>query len=176
VLERWFAGAETSKEQKFAQASHYDFWRASPEGQVFLIRGYQEDCQHNLSSKAILDSALPIWRLGEVLIHAARLARLLERDANTAVNVVFRARFTGLLGRVLTPSANPLEYSRVKGTATQRGEATVEATVQGERIETELAAVMYPIVASLYEHLGVTGPSERSVQVEVERLIASRRP
>lgn len=62
-------------------------------GRMFLIRGYQEDGAETFPAGTILDTTLPLWRMGEVLLHAEKLASLLRKDADTAVTVHFRAMF-----------------------------------------------------------------------------------
>ena len=73
---------------------------------MFLIRGYQEDSQETFAAGQIFDTGLPIWRLGEALLHAAYLASLLKREEGSAITIKFRVLYTGLTGRVLKASAN----------------------------------------------------------------------
>lgn len=47
AIECWIGG-DTSEHRNFQDAAHSDFWRVSPEGRAFLIRGYQEDGEHAL--------------------------------------------------------------------------------------------------------------------------------
>jgi transcriptional regulator with XRE-family HTH domain len=156
--------------------AHCDFWRATPAGRMFLIRGYQEDSQETFPPATIFDSGLPIWRLGEALLHAARLAELLKQDENSTITVRFRALYTGLIGRVLKAWANPLTDLLVEGAAARSDEAMLEIVVPASAIEKDLAAHIFPLVASLYERFGVTGLTLDRVRAEVERLQKSRIP
>lgn len=96
VLECWI-----DPEHSFSpDVARSDFWRAAPNGSMFLIRGYQEDGRDGagVSPGTRLDVALPIYRMGECLLQAASLAEnLAGRDAE----VLFHARYTGLAGRSL---------------------------------------------------------------------------
>jgi transcriptional regulator with XRE-family HTH domain len=157
-------------------AAHCDFWRATPAGRMFLIRGYQEDSQETFPPATIFDSGLPIWRLGEALLHAARLAELLKQDENSTITVRFRALYTGLIGRVLKAWANPLTDLLVEGAAARSDEAMLEIVVPASAIEKDLAAHIFPLVASLYERFGVTGLTLDRLRAEVERLRKSRIP
>jgi len=173
VLECWLAPGDSGIDRRFYDAASCDFWRAAPAGRMFLIRGYQEDAQETFPPGAIFDPGLPIWRLGEAFLHAARLASLMKRETESNITIRFRARYTGLSGRVLRVWANPLTSLLIEGTA-RSDEATLEAIVPAQEIENHLAQHIVPLVASLYERFGVTGLSVNGVQAEVERFQKSR--
>ena len=135
VLECWLAPGDSGVDRMFYDAGHCDFWRATPTGRMFLIRAYQEDAQETFAPGTIFDTTLVIWRLGEALLHAARLAALLQRDKDSAVTVRFRAYYNGLSGRVLKAWANPLADLLVEGSVARSDEAIVEAVVPANDIE-----------------------------------------
>lgn len=56
LIESWLIG------NTFNDPAHADFWRASPEGNMFLLRGYQEDSQDDYEAGDVFDVILPIWR------------------------------------------------------------------------------------------------------------------
>lgn len=89
-------------------AAHSDFWRVSPEGRGYLMRGYQEDgpevAPRGVEPGTTLDLALPIWRAGEALLRVADLALKLE----AASTVTFTAGYEGLQGRRLKSISNEL--------------------------------------------------------------------
>ena len=70
LIECWLA---TSRQ---GEPAHSDFWRASPSGMMFLLRGYQEDEEYSPAG-TIFDFTIPIWRVAECLLHAERLAKAL---------------------------------------------------------------------------------------------------
>ena len=176
VLECWHAPAKDGIDHVFSNAADCDFWRAAPTGRMFLIRGYQEDAQETFPPGAIFDSAWPIRRLGEALLHAERLSALLKREETSTVTVKFRALYTGLSGRILRAWATPLTDLLVEGSPARSDEAMLEAIVPAADIEKNLAAHVFPLVASLYERFGVTGLSVGRVQAELERFRKSRMP
>ena len=93
IIECWL------KDSLSKDAAHSDFWRASPQGMMFLVRGYEEDSEAaRLKPGTILDLVLPIWRIAEYLLHAERLARELKAEL---ASVVFCVKWSGLSGRVL---------------------------------------------------------------------------
>ena len=155
-------------------AAHCDFWRAAPTGRMFLIRGYQEDSQETFAPATIFDTGLPIWRLGEALLHAARLAALLKQEESSTITIRFRVLYTGLTGRVLKAWANPLIDLLAEGGAARSDEAMLETVVPASAVEKDLASAVFPLIASLYERFGVTGLSLDRVRAEVERLQNSR--
>jgi transcriptional regulator with XRE-family HTH domain len=173
VIECWLS---PPTDRALVDAAHCDFWRAAPTGRMFLIRGYQEDSQDMFLPATIFDSGLPIWRLGEALLHAARLSELLKTEEGSAITVHFRALYSGLLGRILKAWANPLADLLVEGAAARSDEATLETTVPASAIEKDLASVVFPLMTSLYERFGVTGLGLDRVRAEVERLQKSGIP
>ena len=70
--------------------AHSDFWRASSEAQLFLMRGYQEDGSENptVEPGTLFDLTLPIWRTGEVLLHAASMSRQYGADQAQVIFIV----------------------------------------------------------------------------------------
>ena len=130
--------------------------------------------QETFPPKTIFDVSLPIWRMGETLLHAARLAALLKRDGQTEITVRFRARYTGLLGRVLKAWTNPLVNLLIEGMAARSDEAVLEAIIPVADVETRLAENILPLAASLFERFGVRELPESLVRAEVARLLQKR--
>ncbi|HZY12379.1 MAG TPA: transcriptional regulator, partial [Beijerinckiaceae bacterium] len=124
--------------------------------------------------RTIFDTTLPIWRMGEALLHARNLAGAIADDPH-ATKVQFRALYTGLSGRVLRSWANPLTDLFVKGSGASRSdEAALEISASVHEIEDDLGKVLHPMVASLFERFGVTGLPVDWVRTEVERLKQGR--
>ncbi len=84
---------------------HSDFWQASPSGQFFLLRGYQEDDQEisDYQPGEAFDLTLPTWRVAEVLYHAMAMAEQFGGEGGRLTIVV---EWTGLAGRWLRAWAN----------------------------------------------------------------------
>ena len=99
------------EEDRFSDGAHSDFWRASPEGKLFLLRGYQDDGhdarRQGVQPGTVLDLELPVWRVGECLLHAHRLANALEVHS---ASVLIRFAWEGLANRVLSNWACPQRY------------------------------------------------------------------
>jgi hypothetical protein len=95
----------------FRFSGHSDFWRASPKGMMFLLRGYQEDSNPNAEPWTVLDVTLPIWRIGECLLHAERLAKTMM--GSEATSIAFRAVWTDLWVAPLYPGRPHAGYSSI---------------------------------------------------------------
>lgn len=174
TIECWLAPESDKAARAFNDPAHCDFWRAEPSGRLFLIRGYQEDSEETFPPATILDTTLPIWRMGEALLHAGRLASLLRKSEEAPVTIRFRALYAGLGGRVLRSWANPLSDLVFEGHAARSAEAALETELAAENVEAQLAEHLLPLVSSLYERFGVTGLSLKRVQSEVDRLRSRR--
>jgi transcriptional regulator with XRE-family HTH domain len=173
TIECWLSPQRESVDRLLNDPAHCDYWRATPTGRLFLIRGYQEDGQETFPPGSILDTTLPIWRMGEALLHAERLASLLQKDVSP-VTVRFRALYSGLSGRVLRSWASPLSEMLVEGRAARGDEAVLEAILPATDMTNRLAEHIFPLVSSLYERFGVTGLAVSRVRAEVDRLLGSR--
>lgn len=151
--------------------SHCDFWRAAPSGRLMTIRGYREDSEETFPPASIMDMTLPIWALSEGLLHAARLAKLLKRK-DGEITVHFRVLYTGLSGRLLRSWTRPLQGGiHMVASAAKSDEAMLETTVLAGKIETDLAACVYPLVASLFERFGVSKLALDYVKGEIDSFL-----
>jgi transcriptional regulator with XRE-family HTH domain len=173
TIECWLKPSDApGANRPLGDPAHCDFWRVAPSGRAFIMRGYQEDSQDTFAPGTIFDTTLPVWRMGELLMHAAQLATLLKRDTSH-IKVRMRAHYTGLTGRVLRNWGNPSSDLIFEGGAARSDEALLETTVTIPDIKEKLADVLHPLVASLFERFGVSGLSVERVRAEVGRLTAN---
>lgn len=174
AIECWLAPETDERDRAFNDPAHCDFWRAVPSGRLFLMRGYQEDGEETFPPGTIFDTTLPIWRIGEGLLHAERLAQLMRKSDQSVIAIRFRALYSGLSGRILRSWSNPLSDLMIEGHAARSDEAVLETTIPATDVESRLAEHVFPLVSSLYERFGVTGLSESRVQAELGRLLSQR--
>lgn len=151
-------------------AAHSDFWRISTDGLAFLIRGYQEDgpevAAQGFSNGTVLDVTIPVWRCGEVLLHAQALASALgDRDAD----VKFHVEYTGLSARHLASVSRPRLLFDDRHTSHQAGK-TLDTTVRGSMIRDQLPEILYPFLRPLYEIFSFFQLSEILVQEEITKM------
>ena len=141
-----------------------DYWRATPDGRFFLLRGYQEDTEmERLEPGTAVETTLPIWRVGEALLHAARMAKALD-----APRLELLMRWEGLLGRRLG-SEKLEERSRPSNASTI--EAAVD--VRTDAIEAHLPRLVRDLVSPLFTAFGF---SELPMAFYEHEVAAMRRP
>jgi hypothetical protein len=133
----------------FRFTGHSDFWQASPKGMMFLLRGYQEDSTRDVEPGTILDLILPIWRMGECLLHAERLAKMLMRTE--ATTIAFRSVWTGLTGRTLVSWANPRRPFFDPRGPSRQDSVTSECTIPSDQISETLPELVKGLTQPLYE-------------------------
>lgn len=174
LVECWLGKPDA--ERAFPDPAHSDFWQVSRAGNAYLQRGYQEDGP-DLEAGTIFDVTLPIWRTGEVLLHAAWLAR--ELGTGSSGKIHFFARYTGLAGRRLFSWAKPLlqlDLTETQRARTDSIDLALETTVG--RVEEALEDVAETALRPLYERFdGFDPPRELFVSqvADLQRHIASAR-
>jgi transcriptional regulator with XRE-family HTH domain len=174
TVECWIRppATDTRITRALADPAHCDFWRAAPTGRFFLMRGYQEDSQEAVAPGTIIDITLPIWRLSEGLLHAARMAAALGKEGAPGITVRFRALYTGLTGRV--PRSLQGRTYLLEATPAKSDEALLETIAPAPQIENALPDIVQPIVASLYERFGVAHIAPELVAAEIARFRSGR--
>lgn len=172
IIECWLGRPHSGR--VFDDPAHNDFWRASPAGRLYLQRGYQEDGPDVLEPGTILDLILPIWRCGEVLLHAQSLAHALAPDQNLQIKL--RARFTGLSGRELVAWAKPSRrHSGPDRYRSRTDEVVTSIATQSGDIRSGMASLVRAWVTPLYDRFDFPDLSEGFVQQEVTELTAPKR-
>ena len=167
AIECWIGG-DTSEHPKDRDSAHSDFWRVSPDGLAFLLRGYQEDGERaasvGIEPGTALDAELPIWRVGEGLLHAAYLGEHLA-----SASLTFSARYTGVRGRSLTMWVNPMGGPWAGGTS--KDDSVVLSThVETPAVSPNLADIIQALLVPLYERFDFSRLPLEVVRREVERL------
>jgi hypothetical protein len=132
---------------KFPDAAYSDFWRASPKGMLFLLRGYQEDSADKYEPGTVFDLVLPIWRIGECLLHAERFTSELS---GTITSILFHAYWRGLSNRTLVSWANPRIFVS-PGFVSKEFRVESEVIIPTEQISTHLPEIIYNVTRPLYE-------------------------
>ena len=144
VIEFWLRETESA-----------DFWRADPKGRMFLLRRLQEDTDfRNTPPGTFLDLILPVWRTGEYLLHAARLAERLEAEV-----VDITMTWQGLAGRELRSLAGPGRML-MPGRVCRDHEVTTSVTVSASDISDTLPEVVKKLVGPPYARFGFFEPSD----------------
>ncbi|MFO2160719.1 hypothetical protein QOU60_03055 [Pseudomonas aeruginosa] len=133
-------------------AAHSDFWRIHPDGLAFLLRGFQEDgMDAQLPGRApippatVFDITLPVWRVGEALLHARSLAANLFEGPTT---IRFVVNYEGLAGRSLASITNlrPVREGRVA----RQDTITLNSHIDAQAIDPNLPEIVHPLLSPLY--------------------------
>jgi hypothetical protein len=158
-------------ESEEREPAHADFWRASPEGRLFLLRGFQEDEPDNLKGRVApgetLDRRLPMWRAGECLLHATRLAERLGVP-NTALNL--RMNWTGLAGRRLTDVFGDWP-DPTGGVASRQNAVSASVTVDADRVRLQLTDLVCQLLGPLFEIFNFEVPNRNQVDAQLAKML-----
>jgi transcriptional regulator with XRE-family HTH domain len=145
LVECWLGGDTEPGTFGQRDAAHSDFWRISPDGYAFLLRGYQEDGLEQRPPATLFDITLPVWRAGEVLLHAEKLAANLIDGPAT---VSFAVHYRGLAGRSLTSVTG--DRLLFDGHVARQDAITMRTTVEATSIAPNLPEIIHPLLAPLY--------------------------
>lgn len=145
LVECWLGGEAEPGAFGQHDAAHSDFWRISPDGFAFLLRGYQEDSLENRPPQTLFDITLPVWRVGEAMLQAERLASNLVEGPAT---ITFAAHYHGLAGRSLTS----VDGRRMifEGHVARQNAITERTTIEAASIGPNLPEIIHPLLAPLY--------------------------
>lgn len=166
-IEAWLANAP------YPDVSHADFWRIDPQGNFFLLRGYQEDSSDAhlgfATPGTVFEITLPVWRLGEFLLRVADLGEVMfEGDFEIVVN----CSWTGLQGRRLTVQNRRrfLGGSYICGVDT----VTTEAQIALRDVRDLLPETVRSLELRLYEHFDFFAPPEAFFKEELDEMLKNR--
>jgi hypothetical protein len=151
-------------------AEHADFWRISPRGQLFIIRGYAEDSERiQVAPGTVLDLTLPVWRVGECLLYIVRLATALGADHTT---IAIRCHWTGLRGRRLV--AIDGRRAMFEDRVARSNECITSIGTPANRIAAALPEIVRELVEPLFVLFDFFRPGDDFYTVELDRLQQGR--
>jgi hypothetical protein len=142
-----------------------DFWRANPSGEMFLMRRLQEDVDFpSQPTGSFLDVTLPVWRVGECLLHATRLAQRLEAST---ISVIFS--WKGLEGRELRALASPTR-SLMPGKICHEDEVNTSTTRSVTEVVETLPEIVQHLLTPLYARFDFFDPPTGFYAGELSRM------
>lgn len=150
-LEAW-VGIPSRKDFAYGPSTA-DFWRVSNTGQLYSIRGFQEDDPSQpAKSGTDFDVRIPAGRVGEALIFAGRLATTFDEVDHVAL----QCRFNGLANRHLTHLGAMGTWPRftLGQSVSRTPEAELRKLVTLPQMEDNLAEVVHEFLSPLYERFG----------------------
>ena len=151
AVECWIGGdPQAAPEDR--DADHSDFWRISPEGLAFLLRGLQEDslearlgARNPVAPGTVFDLTLPVWRVGEALLQSARLAENLFNGPST---IRFVVEYKGLEGRELK-CINGRRHV-FEGRRSRQDAISLTTHIEAQSIGPNLPEILHPMLSPLY--------------------------
>lgn len=152
-----------------ADTAHADFWRASKGGQLFLIRGFQEDTSGFPKSDGpgtVFDLTLPAWRVAECLIHAGYMA---ETIGGPDSKVRFRFGWEGLAGRHLVA-----ERRDVRPRISHQNAFSITIVTDANQISNNLPELVDSVVRPLFELFEFFEIPATLAAEEVAKLLGGR--
>lgn len=143
ALECWMFGPE----QMFPDPAHSDYWRASGDGMLYLVRGFEEDSRPDqLVPGRFMSADLPLVRCAEMLLHAHELCSLLGARSSW---LRMRVRWSGLAARVLTTW--PDRLGSALRNACEHALVDSEVELESDRIVPELAETVAALTRPLFD-------------------------
>jgi hypothetical protein len=162
TVECWLAEPGLSQDP-----SHSDFWRASPRGTMFLARGYEEDSRTpQVKPGTELEFTLPVWRVGECLLHAERLGRRLAGEESS---VEVQILWTGLKGRILS-NWRPARLSLEDTYRCSSESIATSGSVALRDISTTLPEIVLKFTRPLYEAFNFFKMPMATIQAELSYM------
>lgn len=152
--------------KRIVDPAHADFWRASTQGQLLLIRGFDEDSSTERAAPGTaFDLTLPVWRIGECLMHAVTLA---SRLAGESRSITFGVSWSGLRDRELIH----LERRRMlfPGHVARQDSFTAALTVDSDKIADQLPELLHGLLHPLYQLFDFFELPKLLVDEEVQRM------
>jgi MinD-like ATPase involved in chromosome partitioning or flagellar assembly len=156
----------------FADPVHSDFWRASPESVLYLLRGYDEDSGADVMPGQVLDPYLPIWRTGEAMLHAARFA---SNNGERATPITFDATWTGLAGRILRPIRPSRRLWSESSAKADQGAVHSRIEATAEEIADDLPRLVQDLLRPLYVVFDFFEMPLETVKAELDEMRQQRR-
>jgi hypothetical protein len=151
-------------------SAHCDYWRAHPSGLFFLLRGYDEDVSNRVKPGSIIDVSLPIWRVGEALLYASRVARTYGENPE----IIVRCRYTGLRNRRLGSLDQLRNFFMREDRLSYDDEAKLSTRTTAAEIDDNLVEILHPLLVPLYERFSFFELRVELVREEIAKLRGNR--
>ena len=158
----------SGKTGQYDVPAHHDFWRASPDGFFYTLRGYNEDGRYDSHEPGTtFDITTPTWRLGEVLLQAHYVATAM--GAGNA-NLLTKLTWTGLKGRSLVSVGNPRRTFFSGHYACHQNNYSVELSFPIGKISEALPEIVFDILRPLYALFDFWSLPKRLVEEELREM------
>ncbi|MEG3791243.1 RNA-binding domain-containing protein [Lysobacter sp. CCNWLW3] len=152
--------------KRIVDPAHADFWRVNTQGQLLLIRGFDEDSgSERAAPGTAFDLTLPVWRIGECLMHAATLAPRLTGESRP---ITFSASWSGLRDRELIHLER--RYVLHASHIARQDSFTAALTVDSNQISDSLPEILHSLLHPLYQLFDFFELPKTLIDKEVQRM------
>lgn len=148
----------------------FEFMRFNPNGKFYLQRVMQDDFKQ-VPSKT-MDVILTIYRVAEVLAVGLSIARNIGSDSDSIANFAFR--WTGLKGRILSSSANPMYFFDGDGDKSHSDMAEGFVRVPVDISHSALGPHVAEAVGPLFSLFDGYEPSQEIIETCVQLMIGRK--
>jgi MinD-like ATPase involved in chromosome partitioning or flagellar assembly len=168
VIECWLA----TPNPPFQGGSHSDYWRGSPKGLMYLLRGYEDDDEpRKRPPGTTFDLTLPIWRTAEAFLHATRMA---EEVGLPDARIRLRGVWTGLKGRRLASWAQPSRDLFATPRQSSQDSIQREVALLAADVRENLSQAVFELLKDVYALFDFFELPFGLVEEEVGRFRSSR--
>lgn len=144
-----------------------DYWRATPDGYLYTIRGYTEDGLPHYSDGTVTDVTLPVWRVAESILFAGRFSETFESVSGIAV----RCRFSGLNERKLT-SIDGRRPGVIFPSRTSNTDSFEETTIiPAPQVRDNIVEITHGLLVGMYELFDFFELQEDLVKKEISEML-----
>jgi len=162
-IEAWLAKI------KYPDVSNADFWKVTPDGMFFSLRGYQEDGEAIDKTRFAIgknfDLTLPIWRLSEFILRSNELA---SKMFNDGYELVIKCCWTGIANRKLVSMSGNRMLFDDRVCAAEK--VTSNGKFTGEEVVNLLPEVVKKLTTDLYASFDFYEPSISIFAEEIRRM------
>ena len=147
------------------ESDHSDFWRIWRDWMNFALRGYQTDCRTDYNPGEVFDLTIPVWRLGEYLLHILDLWNFLYEEG---FQILFESWWTGLKDRKLVS----LGWERFifREYLSNDDVYKFRTNIWDKEIQDILPLVTQKILSWLYEKFNLFQPTYELYEVEINKM------
>lgn len=164
LIECWLGRAESS------DIAHADYWRASTEGMVTLIRGHQEDgadmAKDHLAPGTVIELTIPAWRVAEFILRVKELGLKLAKGPFRMQLIV---QWEGLDNRKLY--SHDGRYRLYDDYVAHDANYSIEIEVSPEDIDSALPTVLATAINPLLRRFSFFEPPRGFYEREMARML-----
>jgi hypothetical protein len=142
----------------------FEFWRASPQGLMLLLQGYDEDFpSKDEEPQKCLRVENPIWDVAACCFHAARLAQALEAGS---AQLSFAFSWTGLRDRRLVG----VEERKHKERLCRQQTASARVRCSVEDIKANSPEIVRDLTIDLYQGFSFYEPTMKFIEKQISDM------